>query len=157
MKTKILFLFVFGLTFAVIEAATVSYLRILVGPNFPQKTYPIVLNLGFIAFGSAKTSVLQPPAVNSIELAREAATLLMILSVSLLAARSLVRRIGAFLIVFSLWDLFYYVFLRIFSGWPQSLWNTDVYFLLPAPWFGPVITPVILSTILFLVGLKLYL
>ena len=51
-----------------------------------------------------------------------------------------------------MWDIFYYVFLKIICGWPHSLFDWDVLFLLPLPWWGPVLAPVLISLLLILWG-----
>ena len=40
----------------------------------------------------------------------------------------------------------YYVFLRIICGWPKSLFDWDILFLLPLPWWGPVLAPVSIAS-----------
>jgi hypothetical protein len=65
----------------------------------------------------------------------------MILAVSLLAVSGRTRRVAAFLYVFGLWDLFYYLWLKLALGWPASCTDWDILFLIPwawlAPWFAP--------------------
>ena len=56
--------------------------------------------------------------------------------------------IAAFLFAFSVWDLGYYLFLYLFLSWPSSLATTDVYFLIPWPWLGPVWIPLALFFVL---------
>ncbi|MBI2594611.1 hypothetical protein HYW39_02860, partial [Candidatus Curtissbacteria bacterium] len=53
-------------------------------------------------------------------------------------------------LVFGLWDIFYYLFLRLTIGWPKNLFDLDIFFLLPTPWVGPVIVPIAISTILII-------
>jgi hypothetical protein len=79
------------------------------------------------------------------ELLREGATLIMLLGIGFLAGRNASERFAWFLYSFAIWDIFYYVFLRLLIGWPESLMTYDVLFLLPSTWIGPVITPVIIS------------
>jgi hypothetical protein len=79
------------------------------------------------------------------ELLREAATLIMLLGIGFLAGRNAPERLAWFLYAFAIWDIFYYVFLWLLIGWPESLMAYDVLFLLPSTWIGPVITPVIVS------------
>jgi hypothetical protein len=38
------------------------------------------------------------------------------------------------------------------SGWPASLLDWDVLFLIPLPWWGPVLAPVLISLLLILGG-----
>lgn len=78
----------------------------------------------------------------------EAATLVMSASVALLTGANLKQRIAYFFLAFGIWDIFYYVFLRLTIGWPQTLVDLDIFFLLPFPWVGPVFVPVAVSTFL---------
>jgi hypothetical protein len=90
------------------------------------------------------------PLVLSTELLREAATLLMLLGVAFLAERRPVRRFAVYALCFGVWDLVYYAALVLLLGWPASLLEWDVLFLIPVPWAAPVLAPVLVS--LALVG-----
>jgi len=50
------------------------------------------------------------------------------------------------------WDIAYYVFLRVMCGWPHSLLDWDVLFLLPLPWWGPVLAPVLIALLMIFWG-----
>lgn len=76
----------------------------------------------------------------------------MLVAVAFLAFRSFRLRALAFLWIFAIWDLFYYVFLRLILGWPPSLGTTDVLFLIPIPWIAPVWFPVAVSSATFAVA-----
>ena len=155
---RILTISVFAVAFALMEAAVVVYLRKLFGfdvgylPSEPK----VVLNLGFIAFLSPSTLILPDKFITQIELLREASTIIILITIALLSAEKLKERLGVFLIAFSTWDIFYYLFLRIFTGWPRSIFDIDVFFLIPMPWAGPILTPIIIFSLLFLSGLYLY-
>jgi hypothetical protein len=138
MKTlsKTLWILIFAIAMGYLESAVVVYLREIYYPegfNFPLK---------------AMTQIV---AVS--ELYREAATLVMILAVSILAAELWLHRLAWFLVVFSVWDITYYVFLKVLLGWPESIFTTDILFLLPSIWTGPVIAPIINSLTMILVAL----
>ena len=45
----------------------------------------------------------------------------MLATLGMLAGRTWRRRAGYAALAFGVWDIFYYVFLRIISGWPKSL------------------------------------
>lgn len=47
---------------------------------------------------------------------------------------------------------FYYVFLKLTLNWPQSLLTWDILFLIPVPWVGPVLAPVICSLTMILIS-----
>jgi len=119
-----------------LESSVVVYLRELYYPegfNFPLK------------------AMAQDVAVT--ELFREAATLIMILAVGVLVAEYRLHRFAWFLVVFSVWDIFYYIFLKVLIGWPESLFTTDILFLLPSIWTGPVVAPVINSLTMILLAI----
>lgn len=120
MKEKIAFLVVFAAAMAFVEAAVVIYLRALIGggPLFPMKDLP--------------------PAFLTVEIIREGSTLVMLLCAASLAVRGGARRLGAFLLVFAAWDIFYYLWLYAAIGWPAGVADWDILFLIPLPWVGPV-------------------
>jgi hypothetical protein len=128
--------FTYALAMAWVEAAVVYYLRTMLNRIDPHQAnpLPIIGGLG--------------PA----ELVREAATLLMLLMVGILAGRNWRSRLGYAAIAFGVWDIFYYVFLRQMCGWPHSLWDWDILFLLPLPWWGPVLAPVSIALLMILWG-----
>jgi len=132
-------LITYAVAMAYVESAVVVYLRAL---YYPQ---------GF-AFPLAPL----PPDMVAIEIGREAATLVMLLGVAMLAGRQRWERFLAFCVSFGVWDLFYYVWLWLLLGWPPSLFTWDVLFLIPVPWTGPVLAPVIVSVLLVVGGLLLW-
>jgi len=77
-------------------------------------------------------------------------------AVGILAGRSPQQRLAFFFAAFSIWDLFYYVFLKLFLHWPDSLLTWDILFLIPIPWVGPVLTPCLISLTLLLLAAVLY-
>lgn len=122
-----------------LESATVVYLRMLNGRLQPYQTDPLPLMSTTLPLGQ-------------IEMVREAATLVMLVTVGVLAGRANRARLGYFIIAFGIWDIFYYVFLNVMVGWPASLLDWDVLFLLPLPWWGPVLAPMLISLMLILGG-----
>jgi hypothetical protein len=111
----------YAIAMAWVEAAVVFYLRSMIGRIEPHQPDPLPVIGGFA----------------SVELLREFATLVMLLAVGILAGRTGRARLGYAAIAFGVWDIFYYVFLKIICGWPHSLLDWDVLFLLPLPWWGP--------------------
>lgn len=132
-------LIVYAIAMAYVESAVVVYLRALYYPH------------GF-AFPLAPL----PSDMVAIEIGREAATLVMLLGVAMLAGRHRWKRFLAFCVSFGVWDLFYYFWLRLLLGWPPSLFTWDVLFLIPVPWSGPVLAPVLVSVLLVIGGLLLW-
>ena len=131
-------LITYGVAMAYVESAVVVYLRAI---YYPQ---------GF-AFPLAP----MPPDMVAIEIGREFATLLMLLGVAMLAGTERWDRFLAFCVSFGVWDLFYYVWLWLLLRWPPSLFTWDVLFLIPVPWIGPVLAPVVVSIALVVGGLLL--
>lgn len=80
-----------------------------------------------------------------VEILREFATMIMLLVIGIFAGKTKLQRFALFIFSFAIWDIFYYVFLKIFLNWPDSLFTPDILFLIPVPWVGPVLTPIILS------------
>ncbi|HEX3703484.1 MAG TPA: hypothetical protein VHU82_09145 [Vicinamibacterales bacterium] len=93
-------------------------------------------------------------ALEWVELVREGATLVMILTVGLLAGRTWRSRAAHSAIAFGIWDILYYVFLKMICGWPHSLFDWDILFLLPLPWWGPVLAPVCIALLMIVWGAR---
>jgi hypothetical protein len=127
---------VFAVGMAWVEAASVYYLRAMVDRIEPYQENPLPIR-----------GVLGP-----VELVREAATLVMLLMVGMLAGRRRHERLGYTAIAFGVWDILYYLFLRIICGWPKSLFDWDILFLLPLPWWGPVLAPVCIASLMVVWG-----
>lgn len=135
-RARWLVVLAFAVAMAWMEAATVYYLRVLVDRVEPYQPNPLPM----------------AGVLGAVELVREAATLVMLLTVGTLAGRSWWPRLGYTAIAFGVWDIFYYVFLRIICGWPKSLLDWDVLFLLPLPWWGPVLAPVLIAVLMIVWG-----
>ncbi len=89
----------------------------------------------------------------AIEVGREAATLVMIALVGVIAGRTPLERLAWSAVVFGACDIGYYAWLFVVAGWPPSLLTADLLFLIPVPWVGPVWSPLVVS--LALVGFGL--
>jgi len=87
---------------------------------------------------------------------REAATIVMLVTLAFLVGRKPLEKLAVFLYAFAVWDIFYYVSLKIQLGWPASLQTMDLLFLIPSPWFGPVWLPVTISAGMIAVALALF-
>jgi hypothetical protein len=129
----------FAVSMGFFESSVVIYIRQIVYPG------------GFVF-------PLQPLPKNLLttEVLREAFSLLMLLSVGILAGRSAITKFAWFIYSFAVWDIFYYIFLKILTGWPESFMTTDILFLLPVIWVGPVVSPLILSLIMILFALLIH-
>src|ERR1035438_4418730 len=90
----------------------------------------------------------------SVEIAREAATIVMLVSVALVAGGR-ASWLPSFAIAFGTWDIFYYVFLKLLLHWPASIMTWDILFLVPVPWAAPVLAPVVVSVTIIGAGLQI--
>jgi hypothetical protein len=57
--------------------------------------------------------------------------------------------------IFGVWDIGYYAFLRALTGFPSSLGDPDVVFLIPHAWVAPVWLPLLGSAALLAAALAL--
>ena len=126
----------YAVAMAWVEAAVVFYLRTMVDRIEPYQTEPLPLIGG----------------LGPVELVREAATMVMLLAVGTLAGKTWRARWGYAAIAFGVWDIFYYVFLKLMCGWPSSVLDWDLLFLLPLPWWGPVLAPVLIAVLMIVWG-----
>jgi len=138
-RGKALTVIIFALAMAYLESAVVVYLQKAIGMT-PAELFPLQ----------------KPEAMGdlaAIEVGREAATVVMLAAVGVLAGRRWVDRLAWTSVAFGVWDVFYYVWLWVFIGWPSSPGTWDVLFLIPVPWAGPVWAPVCVSLALVVFGL----
>ena len=79
----------------------------------------------------------------------------MLAAVGFLAFSRVREKFWGFIFSFSIWDIFYYFFLFVFLKWPPTLGTTDVYFLIPAPWIGPVWVPLAIFSVLAIISFRI--
>jgi hypothetical protein len=79
------------------------------------------------------------------EIGREAATIVLIFTGAWLFGRNRQQRFAYFMIIFAVWDIFYYVWLKVLLNWPASIMDWDILFLIPCTWASPVLYPVLIS------------
>lgn len=135
---------VFASAFGFLEATVVVYLRAATGvlPGY-RGTLSDVVRLSYESQAIGEL----PPSLLTLEVLREAATLLMLSSAALLTSVKARARVAAFLWAFAIWDLVYYAALWATVRWPHSIRDTDVLFLIPEPWFAPVWFPLLVSVL----------
>jgi hypothetical protein len=141
---RFLSLVFFGIAFAYIESAVVVYLRAIFYPN--GFTFPIADFRTLTGFGRYLVT----------EIGREAATLVLMFTASYMLGRNLRRRFAYFLTIFGVWDIFYYVWLKVLIDWPASIIDWDILFLMPVTWAGPVLAPVITSLTMLVIAAILF-
>jgi predicted AlkP superfamily pyrophosphatase or phosphodiesterase len=123
-----LWLTLFGIAMGFLETSVVIYLR--------KIYYPGGFSFPLVEIGND---------ILLVEILREFATMIMLLSIGVLVGKTKLQRFAFFIFSFAVWDIFYYVFLKVLIDWPESFLTPDILFLIPVPWVGPVITPIILS------------
>jgi hypothetical protein len=135
-RVRWLVVVIFAAGMAWVEAACVYYLRVMVDRVEPYQPDPLPMR----------------GILGQVELVREGATLLMLATTGMLAGRTWRARCGYAAIAFGCWDALYYVFLRLISAWPASLFDWDILFLLPVPWWGPVLAPLSIAALMIVWG-----
>ena len=124
-----------------------------VAMGFLEAAVVVYLRLHFHPAGFGFPLAPMPGWVVGVEVAREAATIVMLVCVGWISGRSFLGRFAYFAYAFAVWDIFYYVFLKLVLDWPESLLTTDVLFLIPFPWIAPVLAPVVCSIALIVASI----
>jgi hypothetical protein len=135
LRQTFLLLFIFAIAMGILEGIVAVYLRQLYYPE--GFDFPLTL---------------LSPAMLKVEWLREIATIVMLVSIAWLAGKNFIRRLSFFLFTFAVWDIFYYILLKWNLDWPSSLLTWDILFLIPVPWLGPVLAPVICSLTMILMA-----
>jgi len=135
----------FGIAFGYIEAAVVVYLRAIFHPD--GFTFPL----------TGLATILQEKPLRLTETGREAATMVLIFTGAWLFGRNRRQRFAYLLTIFAIWDIFYYVWLKLLLNWPASIMDWDILFLIPVPWASAVLYPGLISiTLLIFAAAILY-
>jgi len=142
---------VFAAAFGFVEAMVVVYLRAATGllPGYQGTLADVVRRSG--EFYQQSQAINQfPQSLLTLEGFREAATIVVLLSVAFLTAANMRSRAAVFLWTFAIWDGTYYAALWATVRWPLSLADRDVLFLIPRPWISPVWFPLLVSALAIL-------
>lgn len=135
-KTRLISVGLFAIAMGLLEAICVVYLR--------QILLPPDGSLNNIAFSNFDFTI---------EVIREITTLVMLLTIAILAAYNWRTRLAMFFLAFGIWDIFYYIGLKIFLDWPATILEWDALFLVPVNWYGPVLAPVLISVYFIIVSI----
>jgi hypothetical protein len=87
-----------------------------------------------------------------IEYLREGSTIVMLISLGIIAGSNFYQRLSFFLLCFGIWDIFYYVWLKVLLNWPPSFLTWDILFLIPVVWAGPVLAPIITAITMVIIS-----
>ena len=117
----------FACAMGLLEAICVIYLRRLILPA---------------GLGPASASAHLGQHVEHI---REACTIMMLVTAAWLSGTNVRSRLAAFFVMFGVWDILYYAGLKWLADWPSAWLQWDCLFLIPKPWHGPVLAPVLIS------------
>jgi len=132
-----IWLTVFSIAMGFLETAVVVYLRKIYYPDgFAFPLTPVGNNMAITEFF------------------REAATIIMLAGIGIIAGKNASQKFAFFVYCFAVWDIFYYVFLKLLLGWPDSLFTWDILFLIPVPWVGPVLAPCLVSLTMIVLTLS---
>ena len=126
-----------------LEGVVVVYLRKALGILDPESNKAAIKNF--------------PERYVLIEQTREAATIIMIVTLSFVVGKTWLDKLIVFFWVFAFWDLFYYVSLYLLIKWPPTFKTIDVLFLIPRPWIAPVWFPIGISSMTIILIALLYL
>ena len=135
---KLFYICLFAVAIGYFEAMVVVYLRELYYPDGFSLPLKII-----------------PARMIILEVLREAASIVIIVCLAALAGRKFWERFGYFIIIFGIWDVSYYIWLKITLDWPSSLFDWDVLFLIPLPWIGPVIAPLLIAVLMVIFGISI--
>lgn len=138
---KVLLLGLFAIAMAYLEGVVVVYIRKILSLEAVDLSLRLVeeISSSFIL----------------IEQTREAATIIMLVSLSLLVGERWRGKLAVFLFTFALWDIFYYLSLYLLLRWPPSLKTVDCLFLIPCPWIAPVYLPLAISGLMLVISLSM--
>ena len=137
-RNTLFWLTLFSVAMGFMETAVVVYLR--------KIYYPDGFRFPLVPIDSS---------IVTTEIIRETATLVMLVGAGIFTGRNRTEKFGFFLFSFAIWDIFYYVFLKVLLDWPASLLTWDVLFLIPVTWVGPVVGPIINSLTMIVFALIL--
>jgi len=142
---QLVLLTLFGVAFGFIEAAVVVYLRAALGllPGFQGSLADLRHASG--NYQQVNSISIIPDSLLAIEGFREAATMVVLVTLSWLSGRGVREKAAVFLWAFATWDLAYYAGLWLTVRWPGSFRESDVLFLIPQPWIAEVWFPVLVS------------
>jgi hypothetical protein len=145
---QFLFATIFSVAFGFVEAAVAVYLSAAADllPGYTG-TLSEVQRLAKATPPETLSISQFPESLLEVEVLREAATIVMLVSVALLAASKARERCAVFLWTFALWDVSYYAGLWATIRWPTSLIDFDLLFLIPEPWIAQVWFPLLVSVL----------
>lgn len=154
LRRALLALLLFGVAFGYLEGAVVTYLRTLHEPArrhyYPNRAASELFPL--LTLDQLRAAAPEQMQTLYAEIGREAATMAMLAAIAFAVSCNRRQWAAAFAISFGIWDTVFYATLKLLLGWPASLFTWDILFLIPLPWVGPVIAPVLVSLAMIAAG-----
>ena len=140
-KTRLISVSLFAIAMGLLEAICVVYIR--------QILIPLDGSLNEIILSNYDLTI---------EIIREITTMVMLITIAILAAYNWRTRLSMFFLAFGVWDIFYYIGLKLFLDWPTTtIMEWDALFLIPVNWYGPVLAPVLISIYFIIVSVTIIL
>lgn len=96
-----------------------------------------------------------PQRIISLELTRQAAFVLVLLTVAIVAGRNGLQQAGSFIFCVGAWIVLRYIAIRALTDWPASLVELDAVIFLPEPLYAPIWMTLILGLALGATGVLL--
>jgi hypothetical protein len=155
LRRRLLLLVLFGVAFGYAEAATVVYIRVMYEP-IHQRLFPDRAANDLFPFLSLERWSHEAPSYTqgpALEVGRELCTILLVALMAWAVSRSTGRWFASFALCFGVWDVAYYLWLRLLIGWPASLFDWDLLFAAPLPWVGPVLAPLLVAATMTATGI----
>lgn len=137
LRIKLLLVLVFGIAMGFLESVVVVYLRKLYYPH------------------DFRVHLAIPSGIVHVEMFREMMTIIMIAVVATLVGEDKFRRFYYFIYLFGIWDIFYYVGLKMILNWPGSFFAWDILFLVPVEWMSPVLAPATVALTMVIYGITM--
>lgn len=143
LSVRLLWWALYAAAFGYVEALVVVYVRRLTHMG-DGLDYPAIWAARRLAWnGAAIIQEMTRLGIRQTEYGREIATLLLLLGPAMAAGHGWRERLGIYLFAFAVWDETYYLWLKLWTGFPQSFGATDIYFLVPIAWYGAVWFPIL--------------
>ena len=145
---KLIVVAIFAMAFGFVEATVVVYLRAAAGllPGYTG-TPPQLQQTAETPHPPSLTVSHFPQTLLTVEMVREGATMVMLVSIALLTVSRRREQWAVFLWTFAVWDISYYGGLWATIRWPTSLKDLDILFLIPVPWLAQVWYPLLVSSL----------
>jgi len=139
---KWVWVFSFSIAFAWVESSVVIYLREI----YFEGSFYFPIHTTWHDGRAVLDTLMR------VEFGREIATIIMLISIGCAAGKKPIQKFCFFMVAFGIWDIFYYIWLRVLVGWPENLMTWDLLFFVPLPWVGPVITPLLIALAMVVAG-----